>query len=119
MRRLLIPIAVSLVLSVLASPARAVMTSVHDGVVSGRVVQTLPDGRIVGVPGLLVKLIPTTASGRAPLVSLTNGAGYYSFARQPKSAYLFEIRRGTALLYRRVLDTTRDSDFTVSLARRP
>jgi hypothetical protein len=99
--------------------AHAIVSSWQDGVVSGRVVQTLPNGRVVGVPGLQVKLIPPTASQRPPLISLTNSLGNYGFERQPKGPYLFEISRGPVLVYRRLIDTTRDSSVTISLKRRP
>src|SRR5262245_27355907 len=99
---------------VVATVAQAVETDVHDGIVSGRVVQTLSNGQVVGAPGMQVKLIPPTSTKRTPLISLTNSRGEYSFARQPPGSYLFEVYRGPVLLYRRVLDTSRDSKFTVA-----
>src|SRR5262245_19495144 len=104
--------------SLLTLNGHAVQMDVHNGVVSGRVVESLGNGPVAGSPGLQVKLIAPASMKRGHLVSVTNSRGEYSFAEQPRGQYLFEVYRGPVLLYRRVLDTSHDSQFTVSLRRR-
>lgn len=98
--------------------AGAVTMDIHHGVVSGRVVQAMSNGQVVGAAGLQVKLIPPTSEKRPNMISVTNSRGEYEFPRQNPGLYLFEVYRGPVLLYRRVLNTGSDSTFTVTLKRR-
>lgn len=118
-RKALLGIVISATLLTLSfSIASAVKVAVVNGAISGTVFQTLASGKTVGVPGMQIRLVPARATGRSPIVTITNSQGAFDFGTQPKEAYMFEVRRGVALLYRRIIDTHHDSELSISLRRK-
>lgn len=82
------------------------------------------DGRVFdstsgqGIPKLIVRLTPPKAQKKSERVTRTDSDGKYRFEGIEAGRYLLQVYQGTTLLFRRVIDTSRDQDFVVTLRKK-
>lgn len=98
-----------------ATVAHAIEVTTHEGVVTGRIFDSTTNE---GISGMTVKLTPPRATGRPARVTLTDSQGAFEFREPAKGRYLLEVHQGATLLYRRVIDTARNSKFQVQLRQK-
>jgi hypothetical protein len=103
MRRHLTPILVLMTLVVLGALHRAHAQT--PSTVSGRAYDAQSKA---GVPNLIVKLIPPSASSAPIRITATDAQGSYRFAEVTPGRYLLEAHFGTDLLYREVIDVPKE-----------
>jgi hypothetical protein len=109
--------ALPVLLTVLVMPLAAVGVEieVRDDSINGRVFDS-SSGQ--GVPRLSVHLIATKALKLPVKITTTGSDGSFGFAQLPKGKYLLLIYRGpSSLVFRREIDTTVTTRFTVPLRR--
>ncbi len=106
------PRVVASLLVIVPAVARAVMVTVEDGVIAGRIFNSATNE---GIPGMMVKLTPPKSKALAQHVTRTDGGGAFDFGKLPKGRYLLEVYQGTTPLYRRVIDSTKNFQFEVRL----
>jgi len=92
--------------------AHAVVVKVRPDSISGRVFETSTN---MGVPGLSVRLMAPRAERLPTKITSTTNDGRFEFAELRKGKYLLVIYQGTTLLFRREIDTTVETEFTVAL----
>jgi hypothetical protein len=99
-----------------ATAARGMQATVHDGAISGRIFDSSTNE---GIPGITVKLTPPRASALPQIVIRTDSEGRFDFGRVATGRYLLQVYQGATLLYRRVIDNSKDSRFEVPLRPKP
>ena len=92
--------------------AQAMTFTAEDGVIKGRIFDSATNE---GIPGMTVKLTPPKSTARPQQVTRTDSQGAFDFGKLPKGRYLLEVHQGVTLLYRRVIDSTRNVQFEVRL----
>jgi len=83
--------------------------------VDGRVFDSTTDR---GIPGMIVRLTPPRSSQEPERVTRTGVSGEYGFTKVKKGRYLLQVYLGSTLLFRRLIDTSQDQDFLVTLRRK-
>ena len=68
-----------------------------------------------GIPGLSVRLIAPRAETLPEKITSTTSDGRFEFLELRQGKYLLMIYQGTTLLFRREIDTSVESEFTVAL----
>jgi hypothetical protein len=71
-----------------------------------------------GIPGMIVRLTPPLDSQEPERIARTGGDGDFSFTRIGRGQYLLQVYQGSILLFRRLIDTTKDEPYVVRLRRR-
>ncbi len=99
-------------LALAATPARGIEAQVHDGAIDGRISDSSTNQ---GIPGMTVKLTPPKSSPVPQIVTRTDADGRFDFGTVRKGRYLLQVFQGTTLLYRRVIDSSKNSSFVVQL----
>jgi len=97
---------------VVSLSARAVSVEVRDDSIKGRVFDS-SSGQ--GITGLSVQLIAPKVLSLPVKITTTASDGSFGFTQLPKGKYLLVIYRGTKLVFRREIDTTVTTTFTVPL----
>jgi hypothetical protein len=92
--------------------AQAVVVKVRPDSITGRVFETSTNS---GVPGLSVRLVAPRAERLPTRITATTSDGRFEFVELRKGKYLLVIYQGTTLLFRREIDTSVETEFTVAL----
>lgn len=114
-RRRLRTLAFILLLLIGATAVLGMAVHVEGDKVNGRVFDSTTNH---GIPGLIVRLTPPLASQEPERIARTGGDGEFGFNKVGKGKYLLQVYQGTTLLFRRLVDTSKDQDFLVTLKRR-
>ncbi len=110
--RMTLALGICLAALVASSPARAVTVEVRDDSINGRVFDS-SSGQ--GIAGLSVHLVAPRALNQPVRITTTGPDGTFGFTRLTKGKHLLVIYRGTTLVFRREIDTTVTTSFTVRL----
>ena len=78
---------------------------VRSGIFTGRVYEA--EGG-AGIPNLAVKLTPPKGSDRPNRITTTDKNGGFRFTNLERERYLLEVSQGVQLLYRDVVDATKE-----------
>jgi hypothetical protein len=81
----------------------------------GRVFETTTER---GIPALTVKLIPPKAAKRPEKITSTNYQGNFRFSGVPTGRYLIEVYQGVTILYRDIIEITRDMRKDIPLRKK-
>ena len=111
--------AVSVVVALLAlgaTRAQAMQVTTKDGVIAGRIFNGATNQ---GISGLTVKLTPPKSTASPQHVTRTDVQGAFDFGKLAKGRYLLEVYQDTTLLFRRVIDSSKNSQFEVRLRPKP
>jgi hypothetical protein len=101
------------ILAVLISlAANAVMVKIEQDRITGRVFDSSTNR---GIAGLSVRLLAPRAAKLPVRVTITDANGEFAFKGVTTGKYLLEINRGTTLLYRKEIDNSIATSFTVPL----
>ncbi len=92
--------------------ANAVMMQIEKDRITGRVFDSSSNR---GIAGLSVRLIAPRVARLPTRVTITDVNGEFAFKGVTTGKYLLEINRGTMLLYRKEIDNSAATSFTVPL----
>ena len=88
---------------------------VTEGAIKGRIYEATTRR---GIPGLIVRLIPTVAMKKPEKITDTDDNGEFRFADLEKGRYLLEVYQGLTLLYRDTIDTKQTTNKEIELKRK-
>jgi hypothetical protein len=113
MRPRFVPSLAGGILAVLISfAANAVIVKIEQDRITGRVFDSSSNR---GIAGLSVRLLAPRAAKLPVRVTITDANGEFAFKGVSVGKYLLEINRGTTLLYRKEIDNSVATSFTVPL----
>jgi len=92
--------------------ANAVMVKIEQDRITGRVFDSSSNR---GIAGLSVRLLAPRSAKLPVRVTITNVNGEFAFEGMTIGKYLLEISRGTTLLYRKEINNSVATSFTVPL----
>lgn len=95
-----------------ATRTQAMQVTTRDGVIAGRIFNSATNQ---GIPGLTVKLTPPKSTASPQHATRTDVQGAFDFGKLAKGRYLLEVYQDTTLLFRRVIDSSQNSQFEVRL----
>jgi carboxypeptidase family protein len=101
-----------LMLAAMCQLAHAAEVHVEPNQISGRVVNTATSE---GIGGISVQLMAPRAQKQPMRVTATQSDGRFLFSALTPGKYLLTMYQGATLVFRKEIDTTVDTNFTVPL----